>query len=125
MVRLPENERETANRAASCVDAALAIDWSPPNVNQNFMQITAGIRFNEPLPLGFHNSISLGYIRNSLNSDFLLPGMAAWKTERGIEINVLLNYGPFLVQPVVQYYTNVGGTTGQAVVAGLRTRIDF
>jgi len=107
------------------VDAIFAIDWSPPNVNQNFMQLTAGLRFNEPLPVDFHNSISLGYVRNSLSSEFLPPGMAAWKTEHGVEFNVLLNYGPFLVQPVLQYYANVGGVGGHAVVAGLRTKIDF
>ena len=51
--------------------------------------------------------------------------MVAWKTEHGVELNVLLNYGPFLVQPVVQYYANVCGIGGRAVVAGLRTKIDF
>ena len=112
-------------KEARGLDATFALDWSPPNVNRNFMQLTAGLRFNEPLPLGFHNSISLGYVRNSLSSDFLAPGMVAWKTEHGVELNVLLNYGPFLVQPVVQYYANVGGIGGRAVVAGLRTKIDF
>jgi porin len=112
-------------REARGLDAVLAINWSPPNVNRNFMQLTAGLRLNEPLSLGFHNSISLGYVRNSLSSDFLPPSMAAWKAEHGVELNVLLNYGPFLVQPVVQYYTNVGGIGGRAVVAGFRTKIDF
>jgi hypothetical protein len=51
--------------------------------------------------------------------------MAAWKTEHGVEFNVLLIYGPFLVQPMIQYYANVGGIGGHAVVAGLRTKIDF
>jgi hypothetical protein len=82
-------------KEARGLDAVLAIDWSPPNVNRNFMQLAAGLRFNEPLPLGFHNSISLGYVRNSLSSDFLPPGMVAWRTEHGVEFNVLLNYGPF------------------------------
>jgi porin len=112
-------------REARGLDAVFAFDWSPPDVNRNFMQLTAGLRFNEPLLLGFHNSISLGYVRNSLSSDFLPPGIVAAKTEHGIEFNVLLNYGPFLVQPVVQYYTNVGGIGGHALVAGLRTKIDF
>lgn len=112
-------------KEARGLDAVLAVDWSPPDVNRNFMQLTAGLRFNEPLPVGFHNSISLGYIRNSLSSDFVAPGMVAWKTENGVEINVLLTYGPFLVQPVVQYYTNVGGMAGHALVAGLRTGIGF
>ena len=112
-------------KEARGLDATFAFDWSPPNVNRNYTQLTAGLRFNESLPLGFHNSISLGYVRNSLSSDFFPPGMVAWKTEHGVELNVLLNYGPFLVQPVVQYYANVGDIGGHAVVAGLRTKIDF
>jgi hypothetical protein len=55
----------------------------------------------------------------------LPPGMVAWKAEHGVEFNVLLNYGPFLVQPVVQYYANVGSIGGHAVVAGFRMKIDF
>jgi hypothetical protein len=57
-------------KQAQGLDAVFAIDWSPSNVNRNFMQLTAGLRFNEPLPLGFHNSMSLGYVRNSLSSEF-------------------------------------------------------
>ena len=51
--------------------------------------------------------------------------MVGWKTEHGVEINVLLNYGPFLVQPVLQYYANVGGVGGSAFVAGFRTKVEF
>ena len=112
-------------KGARGLDATVAFDWSPPNINRNFMQLTAGLRFNEPLPLGFHNTMSLGYVRNSLSADFLPPGMAAWKTEHGIEFNVLLHYGPVTFQPVFQYYTNVGGIGGEAFVAGFRTKVDF
>jgi hypothetical protein len=69
--------------------------------------------------------MSLGYVRNSLSSEFLPSGMAAWKTEHDVEFNVLLAYGPFLVQPVIQYYANVGGIGGHALVVGFRTKIDF
>jgi hypothetical protein len=55
----------------------------------------------------------------------LPPDMVAWKTEHDVKFNVLLNYGPFLVQPVVQYCANVGGIGGHAVVAGFGTKIDF
>jgi len=112
-------------KEARGLDAVFAIDWSPPDVNRNFMQLTAGLRFNEPLPLGFHNSMSLGYVRNRLSSEFLPPGMAAWRTEQGVEFNALFGYGPLMVQPVIQYYANVGGAGGHALVAGLRTKIDF
>jgi porin len=112
-------------KEARGLDATFALDWSPPNVNRNFMQLTAGLRFNEPLPLGFHNTVSLGYVRNSLSPDFLPPGMAAWQTEHGVEFNVLLRYGPLALQPVFQYYTNVGGIGGDAFAVGFRTKVDF
>jgi porin len=112
-------------KEARGLDATFALDWSPLNVNRNFMQLTAGLRFNEPLPLRFHNTMSLGYVRNSLSPDFLPPGMAAWQTEHGVEFNVLLGYGPFAVQPVFQYYANIGGIGGDAFVGGFRIRVDF
>jgi porin len=49
--------------------------------------------------------------------------MPAWKTEHGVEFNVLMLYGPLLVQPVIQYYANVGGIGGRAFVAGFRTKV--
>jgi carbohydrate-selective porin OprB len=112
-------------KGAKGLDATFAYDWSPPDINRNNTMLTAGLRFNEPLPLGFHNSMSLGYVRNSLSSEFLPPGMAAWRTEQGVEFNALFGYGPLMVQPVIQYYANVGGAGGHALVAGLRTKIDF
>jgi porin len=45
-------------KGARGLDATFAFDWSPPNVNRNYTQLTAGLRFNEPLPLGFHNTMS-------------------------------------------------------------------
>jgi porin len=112
-------------KEARGLDATFALDWSPPNNNRNFMQLTAGLRFNEPLPLHLHNTMSLAYVRNSLSPDFLSPGMAAWQTEHAIEFNVLLRYGPFSLQPVLQYYANVGGIGGDAFVVGFRTQINF
>ena len=35
--------------------------------NRNNTMLTAGLRFNEPLPVNFHNTMSLGYVRNSLS----------------------------------------------------------
>jgi hypothetical protein len=37
--------------------------------------------------VNFHNTMSLGYVRNSLSPQFLPPGMPAWKTEHGVEFN--------------------------------------
>jgi porin len=111
---------------AKGLDATLAFDWSPPTVNRNNKLLTAGLRFNEPLPLNFHNTMSLGYVRNNLSRQFLPPGAPAWKAEHGVEFNTLLDPLPMLLlQPVVQYYANVGGGVHRAVVVGFRTKVEF
>ena len=113
-------------KEAKGLDGTLAYDWSRPNVNRNNTLLTAGLRFNEPLPLHIHNTMSLGYVRNNLSSQFLPPGMPAFKTEQGVEFNTLLDPLPMLLlQPVVQYYANVGGGAQRAVVFGFRTKVEF
>jgi porin len=108
------------------LDATFAYDWSPRDVNRNNTLLTSGLRFNEPLPLPFHNTMSLGYVRNNLSPQYLPPGSPAWKTEQGVEFNALLDVLPMLLlQPVVQYYANVGGGTQHAVVFGFRTKLEF
>ena len=113
-------------KAAKGLDATFAYDWSPAAINRNNRLLTTGVRFNEPLPLHIHNTMSLGYVRNSLSSQFLPPGIPAWKTEQGVEFNTLLDVGPMLLlQPVIQYYANVGGGVQRAVVFGFRTKVEF
>jgi porin len=108
------------------LDGTFAYDWSPPSVNRNNTLLTAGLRFNEPLPLKIHNTMSLGYVRNNLSSQFLPPGMPTFKTEQGVEFNTLLDPLPMLLlQPLVQYFANVGGGQQRAVVFGFRTKVEF
>jgi porin len=108
------------------LDATFAYDWSPPDVNRNNTLLTAGVRFNEPLPLRIHNTMSLGYVRNSLSQQFLPQAATPWKAEHGVEFNTLLDVAQMLVlQPVIQYYANVGGRPGRAVVFGFRTKVEF
>jgi porin len=78
------------------LDATVGCDWSPAAINRNNMQLTAGLRFNEPIPLHIHNTIALGYVQNSLSSLFLPPDASAWKAERAIECNVRLDVAPML-----------------------------
>src|SRR5258705_7309544 len=108
------------------LDATFAYDWSPPDVNGNNTLLTAGLRFNEPLPLNIHNTMSLGYVRNSLSSQFPPPGLRSSNTEQGVEFNTLLDPLPMLLlQPVIQYYANVGGRPNRAVGFGCRIKVEF
>jgi hypothetical protein len=96
-------------RGARGLDGTIAYDWSPANINRNNTMLTAGLRFNEPLPLRIHNTMSLGYAQNRLSQQFVPKGAQPWKPEHGVEFNTLLDPLPMLLQqPVVQYYTNVG-----------------
>jgi len=108
------------------LDGTLSYDWSPANLNRNNTMLTAGLRFNEPLPWRIHNTMSLGYVQNRLSQRFVANGAPAWKPEHGFEFNTLLDPLPMLLlQPVVQYYNNVGARSGHAVVIGFRTKIEF
>jgi hypothetical protein len=99
--------------------------WSPADLNRNNRVLTAGLRFNEPVPLPVHNTISVGYVQNSLSSQFLPAGVNQWKAERGFEVNSLFLIRALLLQPVVQYYSDPGGRPGHAVVFGFRTRLEL
>ena len=113
-------------KEAKGLDATFAYDWGPPDVNENNTLLTAGLRFNEPLPLSIHNTMSFGYVRNSQSQQYVPADTPPWKPEHGLEFNALLDPAPMLLlQPVVQYYLNVGGRTGHAVVFGFRTKVEF
>jgi hypothetical protein len=72
------------------------------------------------------HTLSLGYVHNSLGHQFDPPGARPFKTEHGLEFNTLLDPLPMLLlQPVVQYFTNVGGGPHRAVVFGFRTKVEF
>ncbi len=113
-------------KGAKGLDATLAYDWSPPDINRNNTMLTAGLRFNEPLPLPIHNTMSLGYVQNRLSQQFVPPDAPPWKPEHAIEFNALLDPLPMLLlQPVIQYFANVGARTGRAVVFGFRSKVEF
>src|SRR6516164_3317593 len=56
------------------LDGTLSFDWSPADINRNNTMLTAGLRFNEPLPLRIHNTMSLGYVQNRLSQQFVPKG---------------------------------------------------
>jgi carbohydrate-selective porin OprB len=111
---------------AKGLDATIAYDWSPTNVNRNNTLFTAGVRFNEPFPLHVHNTMSVGYVQNRLSQQFVPPGAPPFNPENAIEVNALVDVSRMvLLQPVVQIYGNAGGGTQHAVVVGFRTKVEF
>jgi porin len=61
-------------KGAKGLDGTFQYDWSPPDINRNNTMLTAGLRFNEPLPLPIHNTMSLVYLQNRLSQHFDPPG---------------------------------------------------
>lgn len=69
-----------------------------------------GLRFNEPLPVRMHHTISVGYVRNGLSQQFVPPGSPPFKAEQSVDFNTLIDVVPMiLLQPVIQYYANPSG----------------
>ncbi len=113
-------------KRARGLDGTISYDWSAANVNRNNTMLTAGLRFNEPLPLRIHNTMSLGYVPNRLSQQFVPEGTPPWKPEHAIEFNTLLDPLPMLLlQPAIQYYASVGARPGHALVLGFRTKVEF
>jgi hypothetical protein len=70
--------------------------------------------------------MSFGYVHNSLSPQFRPAGTPGFKSENAFEFNALfLMRGLILLQPVIQYYGNVGGRPGRAVVFGFRTKVEL
>ena len=84
-----------------------------------------GVALRRAAAFGFSQHHVARYVRNSLSPQFLSAGMPAWKTEHGVEFNVLMLSGPLLVQPVIQYYANVGGIGGALSLPDLGRRWTF
>jgi hypothetical protein len=87
--------------------------------------LTAGLRFNKTLPLNVHNIMSLGYVDTIPIGMFYPPGSPALKSEHAARFNTFLDVAPMaLLQPVIQYYTKVGGGAARRGL-GFRTKLDL
>ena len=118
----------TSRDGSKGIDATLNADWSPRDRSRNNQVFTAGVRFNEPLPMRLHNLIGLAYVRNGINQSFPVspPVVSAHNAEHGFEANILVEFPHAITfQPVVQYYINTGGSSNNALVCGFHTKINF
>ena len=109
------------------LDLTAATDFTPSNRSHIDRQTTVGFRYNEPLPLRQHNTISLGYVLSQSSRQFPAVSSATpLQPENALELNGLVQVTRFItLQPVVERFLNVGGSTKQATVFGFRSKVDF
>jgi porin len=114
------------------LDATIGFDWSPDDVNRQNSQITAGVRYNGPIPTRPQDGAAFGFVYTKIGDPFQsvgIPlGMPLLGSEKAVEFNYAAQLKPyFLIQPVFQYYVNVGGNSHipNAAVFGFRTKINF
>jgi carbohydrate-selective porin OprB len=110
------------------IDLRAGADWTPPDRTRNNQDLTVGVRLNEPLPGRLHNTLGIAYVRSGINQAFPVSSVltSTHAAEQAFEANVLLELPRGLVlQPVLQYYVNCGGSSHDAVVLGFHTKIDF
>jgi len=114
------------------LDATFGFDWSPGDVNRENSQITAGARFNAPFGDRPKDRIACAFVYSKISdpfSDFgALLGGPKLGSEKAFELNYSLQVTPyFLLQPVFQYYVDVGANSNlpNAPVLGFRTKVTF
>ena len=109
------------------LDLTAATDWTPSHRSHVPRQTTVGVRFDEPLPIRQHNTIAFGYVRSSVSNNFPIEQAGLLhRTEDALELNGLIDVtGSITLQPVVQRFLNVGGTSRPATVFGFRSKVDF
>jgi porin len=114
------------------LDATIGFDWSPGDLNRENSQITAGVRYNGPIPSRSQDGVAFGFVYTRISDPFQSVGIPFGAPPLGSEKAIEVNYAAqltryFLVQPVFQYYVDVGGNSRvpNAAVFGFRTKINF
>jgi|SRR5882762_428963 porin len=114
------------------LDATLGFDWSPDDVNRENSQFTAGARFNAPFSHRPKDRIACAFVYSKISDPFrdfgVLLGGPKLGSEKAFELNYSLQVTPYiLLQPVFQYYVDVGANSNlpNAPVLGFRTKVTF
>ena len=114
------------------LDLDFGFDWSPSDANRQNSQLTAGLRYNGLIPHRDRDGLALGIVYSRISNRFrvvgTLRGLGPLGSEKAIELNYAIQAAPrWLLQPVFQYYIDVGGSARipNAAVLGLRTKIIF
>jgi len=114
------------------LDATAGFDYSPGDVSRENVQVTVGGRFNAPFAARQHDRVGVALVYSKISDSFssfgALLGGAPLGSEKAVELNYSLQVTPYwYVQPVFQYYVDVGanGALPNAAVFGFRTKVNF
>jgi porin len=114
------------------LDATVSFDWSPGDVTRENSTVTAGARYNGPIPARPQDAVALGFVYTHIGDPYqsigIPPGAPLLGSEKAIELNYAALIRPYLLwQPVFQYYVDVGGNSRipNAAVLGFRVKVDF
>ncbi len=114
------------------LDATFGFDWSPNDVNRENSQITAGARYNGPIPSRPQDGVAVGFVYTHIGDPFqpigIPTGLPALGSEKALELNYALWIKPYLLwQPTFQYYWDVGANSRipNAAILGFRVKVDF
>ena len=114
------------------LDATIGFDWSPDDVNRQNSQITAGLRYNGLIPRRTKDWTAFGFVYSKISDQFRFAeagiGLPPLGSEKALEFSYGLQVKPyFLIQPIFQYYVDVGANPQipNAAVFGFRTKVAF
>jgi porin len=110
------------------LDVNFAYDFTPGEYTRNYSQITGGFRYHGLIPHRNQDTFSAGVVYSrispQLNQAYAAMGLPLLGSEKAVEVNYALKVTRwFTLQPVVQYYYDVGANAQgrNATVAGFRT----
>ena len=91
-------------------------------------EFTGGLIFNGPIPGRAKDGLAFGMVYSKIGSDYntFVGPLLALNNETQFEVNYKIQVFPwFVLQPVYQYYNNVGGSSNSASIAGFRLVTTF
>ena len=114
------------------LDLTAGFDYSPGDVARENVQVTVGGRFNGPFASRQKDRVGVALVYSKISDSFsnfgVLLGGPPLGSEKVVELNYSLQVTPYwYVQPVFQYYVDVGanGALPNAAVLGFRTKVNF
>ncbi|HET6930219.1 MAG TPA: carbohydrate porin [Candidatus Acidoferrum sp.] len=114
------------------LDLTAGFDYSPDDVARENVQVTVGGRFNAPFASRPKDRVGVALVYSKISDSFsnfgVLLGGPPLGSEKAVELNYSLQVTPYwYIQPVFQYYVDVGanGALPNAPVLGFRTKVNF